>query len=96
MKVLIEIPDSVYENARNGMLDELQSTLICGSVVEGKPLPKDATNGDVIQTLWNVKTWMYDDDTICVEYEEIMAIKLYPLSWWNAPCKERKEMSNGQ
>jgi len=40
MQVVISIPDKVYENAKNGMLDELQSMLICGSVVEGTPLPK--------------------------------------------------------
>jgi hypothetical protein len=51
-------------------------------------IPNGATNGDVIKTLWNVKTWMYDDDTICVEYEGIIGIKLYPLSWWNAPYKK--------
>lgn len=53
-------------------------------------LPENATNGDVVKALWNVETWMYDDDTICVEYEGILGIKLYPLSWWNAPYKIRR------
>lgn len=39
MKLVIDIPDVVYKNAKDGMLDELQSLFICGSVTEGKPLP---------------------------------------------------------
>lgn len=40
MKIVIDILKEVYESAKNGTLNELQSMYICGSVVEGTPLPK--------------------------------------------------------
>ena len=40
MKILIDIPEEVYESAKNGTLNEMQSMYICGSVVDGTPLPK--------------------------------------------------------
>lgn len=40
MKIVIDIPEEVYKSAKNGTLNEIQSMYICGSVVEGTPLPK--------------------------------------------------------
>ena len=40
IKLVIKIPEEVYESAKNGTLNEIQSMYICGSVVEGTPLPK--------------------------------------------------------
>ena len=46
MKIVIDIPKEVYESAKNGTLNEVQSMYICGSVAEGTPLPKG--HGDLI------------------------------------------------
>lgn len=90
MKVIIEIPDKVYKNAKDGMLDELQSMLICGSVTEGKPLLKDATNGDMVKAMFPEKcphigfnenfgrVWIMENG------EDIANFR---LDWWNAPYK---------
>ena len=40
MQIVIDMPKEVYESAKNGTLDEMQSMYICGSVVNGTPLPK--------------------------------------------------------
>lgn len=53
-------------------------------------IPSDATNGDMVKTLWNVETWMFDEDTVCVEFEGIEWHHMYPLSWWDAPYKIRR------
>ena len=85
MKVIIEIPDKVYENAKNGMLDELQSMLICGSVTEGKPLPKDATNGDMFKTMFpNVGFGEFMDGIMILKDNECE----FWHNWWDAPYME--------
>ncbi len=90
MKVIIEIPDKVYENAKNGMLDELQSMLICGSVTEGKPLPKDATNGDMVLAtgMFSVVKKLNDGIMVYVKPKGVFGQVLeYTKDWWDAPFK---------
>lgn len=40
MQIVIEIPEEVYNCAIDGQLDAIQTAFICGSVSNGKPLPK--------------------------------------------------------
>ena len=51
-------------------------------------IPNGATNGDAVKALWNVVTWMFDEDSICVEFEGMGWHYVYPLSWWNATYKK--------
>lgn len=46
IELVIKIPEETYKSAKNGTLNEIQSMYICGSVVEGTPLPKG--HGDLI------------------------------------------------
>lgn len=40
MKVVIDIPEELFNIAKDGMLNDIQSMFICGSVSQGTPLPK--------------------------------------------------------
>lgn len=40
MKLIIDIPEELFNIAKDGMLNEIQSMFICGSVTQGTPLPK--------------------------------------------------------
>lgn len=40
MKLVIDIPEKLFNIAKDGMLNEIQSMFICGSVSQGTPLPK--------------------------------------------------------
>lgn len=40
MKIVIDIPEELFNIAKDGMLSEIQSMFICGSVTQGTPLPK--------------------------------------------------------
>ena len=40
MHVVIDIPEELFNIAKDGMLNEIQSMFICGSVSQGIPLPK--------------------------------------------------------
>ena len=46
MKIVIDIPEELFNIAKDGMLNEIQSMFICGSVSQGTPLPKG--HGDLI------------------------------------------------
>lgn len=40
MKIVIDISKELFDIAKDGMLNEIQSMFICGSVSQGTPLPK--------------------------------------------------------
>jgi len=40
MHIVIDIPEKLFNIAKDGMLNEIQSMFICGSVTQGIPLPK--------------------------------------------------------
>ena len=40
MQIVIDIPEELFNIAKDGMLNEIQSMFIVGSVVLGTPLPK--------------------------------------------------------
>ena len=46
MKLVIEIPESIYKKAQDGELSEFDSCYINGVVADGKPLSKE--HGDLI------------------------------------------------
>ena len=96
-KILIEIPDNV--DYRNYDIPYF----ILDAITSGKLIPDNATNGDVIKTIFpnaKVRTNYY---TYCVEVKlEFHSQKdtglIFDKEWWNKPYKaERKdkEMTNG-
>lgn len=40
IELVIKIPQELYDRATNGELTEIDSMFVCGSVVNGTPLPK--------------------------------------------------------
>ena len=40
MQIVIDIPEKLFNIAKDGMLNDIQSMFICGSVSQGTPLPK--------------------------------------------------------
>ncbi len=75
-KVIIEVPSlSNKENITNG---SIASGLIIQAYKKGTFIPKDATNGDLIQVLF---------PNIEASFSNVVDINL----WWNAPYKTNKE-----
>lgn len=60
------------------------------------PIPDNATNGDVIKTLFNVE----DDDIKTFKLSNMAVVDTWDwrmdttLDWWNAPYKENTDGSN--
>lgn len=75
-KVIIEAPSlSNKENIANG---SIASALIIQAYKNGTFIPKDATNGNLIQALF---------PNIEASFSNVVDINL----WWNAPYKTDKE-----
>lgn len=74
IELVIKIPEELYQNVLNGTY--------CGTLYEplknGTPIPKDATNGDVIKA-------MFPD----MEEPHFYGMKkyMYDPTWWNAKYK---------
>ena len=95
MKVLIEIPDHIY----NGLKDNeniirtthlkfdgsigLQAQL---TILDGTILPDNATNGEVFEKIYDVWDWKKSEYTIDVFMANCVA--RFSLEWWNAPYKK--------
>ena len=91
MKLVIEIPESIHKKAQDGELSEIDSCYISGLVADGKPLPKDATNGDLIKSMFpdveieesKIAVYMKDTDGVISSFGD--------TDWWNAPYKGGNE-----
>ena len=68
--------------------------------IEAIPIPKDATNGDVIKALFNPKFVApckddYGDETGDI-YVELDGGIIFTEEWWNAHYKEQSDESTNQ
>ena len=82
MKLIIDIPEEDYKgichlnNEQLRMLPvEVAETLI--RIANGTPIPDNATNGQIIQTLFKPNRAERTDDVIVENYD-------FSKEWWNA------------
>ncbi len=89
MKVLIDIPKSTYKDIKESY------SITCGEnfaqklvkyIKDGVPLPKGATNGDVIKAItgedFSRGASIYNHGLMISEGEDYLA---FSVGWWNAP-----------
>lgn len=102
MQIVIEISKEHYERImrfEEGVTVYPTTLALYEAVKNGKPLPKDATNGDIIKTMFpNVEI-----EELIGSFEPVKHKLLgyrtwlggrsqdYCLDWWNAPYKADKE-----
>ena len=78
MKLIIEIDENMYYRLKNMPLVSSVNNACLKAVANGKPLPKGATNGEVIESLFpNVGTI----------FANVIDLNL----WWNAKYKAESE-----
>lgn len=81
MKLIIDIPEEVMKATKAHNLYPSQLDLICENVLNGTPIPDNATNGDVIKALFEPNRITRMDDVVREEYE-------FNEVWWNAPYQK--------
>ena len=92
MKLVIDIPEELYQNVLNGTY--------CGTLYEslknGTPIPKGATHGDVLKKMFNT---VFPKTIAIFKFDEIYSIVsiCFSREWWDEPydaehyAKVRKE-----
>lgn len=81
MKLIIDIPDD-WEKHMGEMLDFQIVDFFYGIIRNGTPISDNATNGQVIQTLFKPNRIERTDDDVIVENYD------FSKEWWNAPYQK--------
>ena len=86
MKVLIDIPEEEFNIIKKS---NAPMTWAEHLIKNGTPLPKEATNGDVIKAVtgedFSRGASFYNHDLMICDGEDYLA---FNIDWWNAPYIE--------
>lgn len=80
MQILIDIDEDVYKKIvadKYAIYDKMFY-----SIKNGTPIPDNATNGDVLKTMFMPNRITRMDDIVCEEYD-------FTHEWWNTPYKTK-------
>lgn len=80
MQIVIDIPDLTYESI---MKSKVLKDVGADFIRNGKPLPDNATNGDVIKALFPKVPIKIFKSMTTVTFGSTQ----FDLDWWNAPYK---------
>lgn len=86
MKLIIDIDKDDYEYMKNGYVP---STFKTFSVIKnGTPIPDNATNGEVIKTIFpSGKIWK-SDSYMCLLIDGQGDAQMFDVDWWNSPYQK--------
>ena len=83
MKVLIDIPEEEYERFKKNQKKEYSESMLDVNIIaNGIPIPDNATNGQVIRTLFKSNRVERTDDDVIVENYD------FSKKWWNSPYQK--------
>ena len=90
MKLIIEIDKYTYNHIIDGTEDSRDEAEALYRIKNGKVIPDNATNGDMIKALFDVKE--------IEEMKHCVFVTIYPdydtrfiKDWWNAPYKKGEQ-----
>jgi len=91
MKLIIDIDENVFTRlfdcGTEDMID-LDRIKACNAIRKGTPIPDNATNGEVIKTMFDIKE-VDMENTYCVHFPEEEEYGHYFFKgWWNAPYQK--------
>ena len=89
MKLIIEINEIAYKNATHIPSIDWNGNLlriVNDALQNGTPIPDNATNGDVVKTMFPNTEIMITDERVFLRDGTIVMI--YPLIWWNSPYQK--------
>ena len=98
MKVLIDIPESNYITLQRMRAVGIGVGLPANTILDGVIIPDNATNGDMLQTL-------FPDIKVITQFDNPFGDRFIlftlnnndiqvELDWWNAPYEEVKQSCN--
>ena len=99
IELVIKIPEEIQLALINNIQLSMDQQSICDSyikhaIINGKPLPQSATNGDMIKFMFPDAQIDYHEKSEFVEEyitvypKDCDTCQDYPKYWWNLPYKE--------
>ena len=87
MRILIDIPEECLKNISNAFefgedITKRTIDIILDSITKSTPIPDNATNGQIIQTLFKPNRVDKTDDDVIVENYD------FSKDWWNSPYQK--------
>lgn len=85
MKVLIDIPEEIYKASK--IIDVQYEDIVqipLEVIAKGTPIPDNATNGDIIQTMFPNADIEIHNITVYVIFDMRSNVISFDLDWWNA------------
>lgn len=89
MKLIIDIQED-WEKQIELSDDAFARDFLCYTLHNGIPISDNATNGDVIKTLFsNIKWWANEDNEVFTDHKTINSNRVaINATWWNAPYQK--------
>lgn len=87
MKLLIDIPKKDYDKMCKG---ELIDTILV-ALKNGKSIPDNATNGDILKMMFPSDANELDMSKLHLMYDGLDYIHEFRKDWWNSPYKKEVE-----
>ena len=90
MKLIIDIDESLLDGIKSDNFDFARQVVrsfqgtIASSIANGTPIPDNATNGDVIINIFDVKEIHTMTTTVFTVLQDGTELE-FKRSWWNAP-----------
>ena len=88
--IVIKIPEEHYRTLQNAMKNHMES-LIGKIILNGTPIPDNATNGDVIKAMFPGE--IVERSTSSIWYGDLL---MCDAKWWNAPYQKGGNESEEQ
>jgi len=84
VKLIIDIPEEIYESQRYAQYFGAWSVVLQKHFENGIPIPDNATNGDVMMLVFDSR---YKDEYTSFVHLEVGNGYFIPIpkGWWNAP-----------
>ena len=87
MKLIIDIPEEVLKTRYYTDYFGCGSHKLTETLDNGTPIPDNATNGDVMKAMFDVKE-IDMCNTYCVYFPEEDCSHYFFKGWWNAPYQK--------
>ena len=82
MQIVIDIPEEHYRTLQEAMKNHMES-LVGKIILNGTPIPDNATNGDMIKALFSDE--IVECSTSSIWYGDLL---MCDAEWWNAPYQK--------
>ena len=81
MKLIIDLPTEAYEGIKKGSYTLYASGFVRKAIMEGKTLPEEATNKDVLEAIFPDQLRFNEDNS-----DSLFIVK--SKKWWKEPYKD--------